>query len=88
MCFTFRPQVLLLCCDAVDIREYITTDGRIVSGCLIENYVERSSLGQIGGIISEFDWMDRGGYEKPQRRQPILEKKFEPKVSSVLHILI
>jgi hypothetical protein len=32
MCLTFRQQVLLLCCDVVDTRGYITTDGRIVSG--------------------------------------------------------
>jgi len=32
MCFTCRQQVLLLCCEAVDTRGYITTDGRIVSG--------------------------------------------------------
>jgi hypothetical protein len=88
MSFTFQPQVLLLCCEAADTRECITADGRIVSGLLIENYVERSSIGQIGGIISEFDWRDRGDYEKPQRRQPISGKKFEPNPLSVLHILI
>jgi len=49
--------------------------------------MERSGLGQIGGIISEFDWRDRGDYGKPQRRQPISGKNFELMDSSVLHIL-
>jgi hypothetical protein len=49
--------------------------------------MERGGLGQIGGIISEFDWRDRGDYEKPQRRQPISGKRFEPIASNVLHVL-
>jgi hypothetical protein len=67
MCFNFRQQVLLLGYEAADTREYVTTDGRIVSWWLIENYVERRGHGQIEGIISAFDWRDRGEYEKTQR---------------------
>ena len=87
MRFTFRQQVLLLCCEAADTQGYVTTDGRIVTGHLIENYVERSGLGQIGVIFSEFDWRDRGDYEKPQRRRPISGKRFKPIPSTVLRVL-
>jgi hypothetical protein len=45
--------------------------------------MEINSLGQIGGIILEFDRRVRGDYEKPQRREPISRKRFEPIASSV-----